>query len=245
MKENKQRNNNRILANLLIIGILVGIIVMIAVPIIGATIWYKNTVENYQQELESYSLDTYEYLVKSVSLIFREGEGIIDINAKQDDIIIEKFEMQDDGKFICKLFWDNGEEKKYFPNPNITAELSEDLEILHTSTPYASEEEFVKAFKTNIKNDAVEKAYTIFFIFVFGLIMLYYIPYSIKSIRKSYKRNFQQKKWGQCLHFFVGFISKNYFTIYKYDDKIQIVKSKFLVLFYYFQIILIKSTNFI
>jgi len=195
MKENKQRNKKRILANLLIIGILVGIIAMIAVPIIGATIWYKNTVESYQQELESYSPDTYEYLVKSISQIFKEGEGIIDIKAKPDDIIIDKIEMCDDGKFICKLYLDKGEVKKYFPNQNITAEISEDFEILSTNSPYSSEEEFVKAFKTNIKNDAVEKACTILLIFVFGVIMiLFYIPDRINRIRKSYKRNFQQKK---------------------------------------------------
>lgn len=195
MKEKRERNQKRILANLLIIGVLVVIIAMIAVPIIGATVWYKQALEEHQQELESYSTETYDYLFKSISQIFKEDEGIIDINAKPDDIIIEKIEMQDDGKFICKLYLDKGEEKKYFPNQNITAELSEDFEILCTSSPYSSEEEFAKAFKTNIKNDAIEKAYTIFLIFVFGLIMiLFYIPDRIKSIRKIYKRNFQQKK---------------------------------------------------
>jgi len=195
MKEKRERNKKRILANLLIIGVLVVIIAMIAVPIIGATVWYKQALEEHQQELESYSTETYDYLFKSISQIFKEDEGIIDINAKPDDIIIEKIEMQDDGKFICKLYLDKGEEKKYFPNQNITAELSEDFEILCTSSPYSSEEEFAKAFKTNIKNDAVEKACTILLIFVFGVIMiLFYIPDRINRIRKSYKRNFQQKK---------------------------------------------------
>lgn len=195
MKEKRERNKKRILANLLIIGVLVVIIAMIAVPIIGATVWYKQALEEHQQELESYSTETYDYLFKSISQIFKEDEGIIDINAKPDDIIIEKIEMQDDGKFICKLYLDKGEEKKYFPNQNITAEFSEDLEILCTSSPYSSEEEFAKAFKTNIKNDAVEKACTILLIFVFGVIMiLFYIPDRINRIRKSYKRNFQQKK---------------------------------------------------
>lgn len=195
MKEKRERNQKRILANLLIIGVLVVTIAMIAVPIIGATVWYKQALEEHQQELESYSTETYDYLFKSISQIFKEDEGIIDINAKPDDIIIEKIEMQDDGKFICKLYLDKGEEKKYFPNQNITAELSEDLEILCTSSPYSSEEEFAKAFKTNIKNDAVEKACTILLIFVFGVIMiLFYIPDRINRIRKSYKRNFQQKK---------------------------------------------------
>lgn len=193
MKENKQRNKKRTLVNLIIIGLLIVVISMIGIPIFGATIYYKQAVSAQQQEIESYSSDTYDYLLECVSLIFREDEQVIDINSKPDDIIIEKLEMQDDGKFICKLYLER-EKKKYFPNPNITAELSEDFEILYTSSPYASEEEFVKAFKANIKNDAVAVGYKIFFIFVFGLIILIYVPYTIKIIRKSYKQTFQQKE---------------------------------------------------
>ena len=193
MKEKSERNTKRILANLLIIAILVGIIAMIVVPIVVATSWYNTTLEKHQQDLETYSYETYDYLFKSVSQIFREDEWIIDINAKPDDIVIEKIEMQGDGKFICKLY-KKGEQKKYFPDENINADLSQHFEILSTSSPYASEEEFVKAFKANIKNSATAKAYTTFIIEVFALIILLYIPYGITSIRKNYKRTFQQKK---------------------------------------------------
>ena len=194
MKENKKRNQKRILVNLIIIGLLIVVISMICIPILSATICYKQALETHQQEIESYSPDTYDYLLQSVSLIFREDEQIIDINAKPDDIIIEKLEMQDDSKFICELYLDKGEEKEYVPNPNITAELSSDFDILYTSSPYASEGEFVKAFKTNIKDYAREEAFKAFIIYVFGLVMLLLVPSAIINITKSYKKNFQQKK---------------------------------------------------
>lgn len=194
MKENKQRNKKRILVNLIIIGILMVAISMIGIPILSATICYKEAIATHQQEIESYSTDTYDYLLKSVSLIFSEDEQIIDINAKPDDIILQKLEMQDDGKFICELYLANEGEKKYFPNPSITVELSSDFDILYTSSPYASEEEFVKAFKTNIKDYSREEAFKAYIVYVFGLVMMLLVPWAIITIIKSYKRNFQHKK---------------------------------------------------
>ena len=194
MKENKQRDKNSIFANLIIMGILIVVISMIVIPIFWGTICYKQAITTHEKEIESYSTDTYDYLLQSVSRIFREDEQIIDINAKPDDIIIEKLEIKDDGKFICELYLDNGGEKKYFPNPNITAELSSDFDILYTSSPYASEEEFVKAFKTNIKDYAGEEAFKAVIIYDFGIVMLLLVPWGIITIIKSYKRNFHNKK---------------------------------------------------
>ncbi|MBQ2836435.1 MAG: hypothetical protein IJE68_06350 [Clostridia bacterium] len=198
MKENKQRNINRTLAKLVTIGmwaaVLIAIIPMIVGPIIGGTIHYQQVVETHQQEMESYSTETYDYLLKSISLIFREDEQVIDINAKPDDIIIEKIEMQDNGNFICELYLDKGEEKKYFPDLNIIAELSSEFDILYTSSAYASEEEFVKTFKANIKIDAMNVALKIFCTYVLVLSMLLLVPWAIINAIKCYKRNFQRKK---------------------------------------------------
>lgn len=172
MKEKTQRNNNRatIIACMFVLGL---IVITIGPPFIAERVWYNNTIAEQQEELTSYSPDTYEYLLETLKKIFKEDENIIDTNAKPNDIIIEKLEKQDN-KYVCKLRFDNGETKEYFPIASITAEISEDCKILSTASAYSSETAYVRAFKDNIKREAMNIR-----IIVVGLEMLICVIFEI------------------------------------------------------------------
>lgn len=152
MKEKKQRNKNRatIIACMFVFGL---IAIIIGPPLVVERVWYNNTIAEQQEELASYSPDTYEYLLETLKKIFKENEKIIDLNSKPDDIIIEKLEKQDN-KYVCRLRLDNGKTREYFPVADITAEISEYCKILSTDSAYFSESTYVNAFKDNIRYEA-------------------------------------------------------------------------------------------
>lgn len=157
MKEKTGRNRSRKSANfawfLTLVITLVMILAVISPPLIAQIVWYNNTMNEMKEEMESYSPYTYEYLLGAISSIFKENENIIDINSKPEDIQIKILEKQDD-KFICELRLNNEETNKYYPVASIYVELSNDFKILSTTSNYSSQEEFVEAFKNNIKKEA-------------------------------------------------------------------------------------------
>lgn len=152
MKEKTNRKQDKKVAIFVWAVICIIVIGVIVLPFLGEVIWYDVTVDKYQEELYSYSPEVYEYLLEAINNIFKEDECVIDINAIPKDIIMEKFEMKDD-RFVCVLRWDNEKNGKYIPIASMTVDISNNFEIMSITSAYSSEENFVKAFKENIKAD--------------------------------------------------------------------------------------------
>ena len=155
MKEKKNRScekRNIILA----ISLIIGVLIFLAAPGIITIIRYEIVLGEMQDEIESYSPDTYEYLLNAANNIFKEDK-VINLNAKPENIRIEVLEKRED-KYICELLLDEEMANQYYPIATITVELSENLEILSTKSDYSSKEEFEQAFRSNIMDDSIEFA---------------------------------------------------------------------------------------
>ena len=155
MKEMKKRSCER--RNIILaISLIIGVLIFLAAPGIITIIRYEIVLGEMQDEIESYSPDTYEYLLDAVNNIFKD-EKVIDLSAKPENVIVKVLEKNRD-KYICELELDEEKANKYYPNVTINVELSENLEVLSTKSDYSSKEEFAQAFRSNIMDDSIEFA---------------------------------------------------------------------------------------
>ena len=151
MKEQQKRKEHKKSITLIRVTSTTILILLLVLPAIAAKVWTNYTIYKYQEHIESYSYETYEYLLEVAENLFRKDQTIIDIKSKPDDIIIDKFKIQDD-KYICKLHWDINKDLKYCPTADINIELSNKLEVISVTSNYSSEEVYKDAFKEEIES---------------------------------------------------------------------------------------------
>lgn len=131
-------------------SVLIRIMLFVVIPAIVAVIFYNLNIAKYKDNMTNYPYKEYEYLVEVGNNLFKE-KGIININEKPKDVIIEDIEKQGEN-YICKLMLNNNKDDKYIPNVRVTAQLSEDFEII--SLDYFLEEEYAQVIGIRIKESA-------------------------------------------------------------------------------------------
>lgn len=138
-------------------SILITIMVFGAIPAIVAVIFYNVNIAKYRDNMTKYPYEEYEYLVEVGNNMFKE-KGSINIDEKPKDVIMDIKKQGEN--YICKFVLNNNNEDKYIPNIGMTAQLSEDFEII--SLDYFSEEEYAQVIEISIKEGAVNMCASIF-----------------------------------------------------------------------------------
>lgn len=112
-------------------------------------IYYNFTIPYYEEALNSYDADAYEYLYEIAENCIVDGKGIVE-SAIPEDVIEYDIHKTKDG-ITFKYILGNNEGIELASQAVMSIELSNSYEILSQKPNYSSEEEYVKVIKGRIK----------------------------------------------------------------------------------------------